>query len=333
MRFQPTLPVRGATPGGRCWSDVSPFQPTLPVRGATAWAPTTTQRSLISTHAPRAGSDRPPAGWSPSGSYFNPRSPCGERQAAHAAGKWPDGFQPTLPVRGATSRPYNSTRRYLYFNPRSPCGERLCRPRKAPSCVDFNPRSPCGERPPPPSPFPASASISTHAPRAGSDQTPGRGPELGRISTHAPRAGSDSSPPFALVGQRNFNPRSPCGERRGLPCDPGQHDPISTHAPRAGSDVTRLSSSAISPNFNPRSPCGERLETLTPLMLDAIFQPTLPVRGATRGDGDGEDGGAISTHAPRAGSDTCLCLCQTKKLDFNPRSPCGERLMGASKQP
>ncbi len=147
MRFQPTLPVRGATPGGRCWSDVSPFQPTLPVRGATAWAPTTTRRSLISTHAPRAGSDRPPAGWSPSGSYFNPRSPCGERQAAHAAGKWPDGFQPTLPVRGATSRPYNSTRRYLYFNPRSPCGERLCRPRKAPSCVDFNPRSPCGERP------------------------------------------------------------------------------------------------------------------------------------------------------------------------------------------
>ena len=81
----------------------------------------------ISTHAPRAGSDptSPGPGWT---SHFNPRSPCGERLvhaaaaaslvliSTHAprAGSDPNAremievirFQPTLPVRGATTRPW-----------------------------------------------------------------------------------------------------------------------------------------------------------------------------------------------------------------------------------
>ena len=57
-------------------------------------------------------------------------------------------------------------------------------------------------------------------------------------------------------------------------------------------------------NFNPRSPCGERLEEPAPEPEVEEFQPTLPVRGATEhGAYDGRHD-HISTHAPRAGSDS-----------------------------
>ena len=101
--------------------------------------------------------------------------------------------------------------------------------------------------------------ISIHAPRAGSDAfgcsaliiiyrfqstLPVRGATMDReldtikasISIHAPRAGSDCESDFSLWRPRNFNPRSPCGER-----------PIVS-----GIYVTSLN------HFNPRSPCGER---------------------------------------------------------------------------
>ena len=35
---------------------------------------------------------------------------------------------------------------------------------------------------------------------------------------------------------------------------------------------------------------------------------------------------AISIHAPRVGSDKAFQCVQVRRLDFNPRSPCGERL-------
>ncbi len=56
------------------------------------------------------------------------------------------------------------------------------------------------------------------------------------ISIHAPRAGSDMSKSDEVRISPNFNPRSPCGERRAL-----------------------RSFAWSASNFNPRSPCGERL--------------------------------------------------------------------------
>ena len=55
------------------------------------------------------------------------------------------------------------------------------------------------------------------------------------------------------------------------------------------------------------------------------FQPTLPARGATAHQPDAKPLTAISTHAPRTGSDgfTTLMLCGC--VNFNPRSPHGER--------
>ena len=58
MPFQSTLPVRGAT--SRIVSRIrvhASFQSTLPVRGATFPAHQVGRRSMISIHAPRAGSD------------------------------------------------------------------------------------------------------------------------------------------------------------------------------------------------------------------------------------------------------------------------------------
>ena len=56
------------------------------------------------------------------------------------------------------------------------------------------------------------------------------------------------------------------------------------------------------------------------------FQSTLPMRGATFWEGtDGWEGG-ISIHTPHAGSDDSMLRIPSFPFDFNPHSPCGERL-------
>ena len=78
--FQSTLPVWGATSTllGRAKRRL--FQSTLPVWGATRFDVASGVFIQISIHAPRVGSDRHTALWQLSQHYFNPRSPCGERQ-------------------------------------------------------------------------------------------------------------------------------------------------------------------------------------------------------------------------------------------------------------
>ena len=61
------------------------FQPTLPARGATWSKSSARMAQSISTHAPRTGSDKSiflakKLYWL----YFNPRSPHGERHSVHA---------------------------------------------------------------------------------------------------------------------------------------------------------------------------------------------------------------------------------------------------------
>ena len=125
------------------------------------------------------------------------------------------------------------------------------------------------------------------------------------------------------------------------------HDMISIHAPRAGSDLPLLLVFARVFDFNPRSPCGERLALHLGLPFQVVFQSTLPVRGATYGDVFFGGFSIISIHAPRAGSDLRICFSSQifeisihapragsdvllrlhvlQTLNFNPRSPCGER--------
>ena len=57
----------------------------------------------------------------------------------------------------------------------------------------------------------------------------------------------------------------------------------------------------------------------------ARFQSTLPARGATSPDADGFHVRAISIHAPRTGSDMKYQRDVNIVINFNPRSPHGER--------
>ena len=86
-------------------------------------------------------------------------------------------------------------------------------------------------------------------------------------------------------------------------------------------------------DFNPCSPCGERRSRTFESVLDPVFQSMLPVRGATTSISELPLILGISIHAPRAGSDLrpppC---CAGRDPNFNPCSPCGERLVQVSYQ-
>ena len=152
--------------------------------------------------------------------------------------------------------------------------------------------------------------------------------------------------------QGDFNPRSPCGERRLIRLYCGSRANISIHAPRAGSDSAYLRRDLMFVRISihaPRAGSDFSGSTFTRSSSISIHAPRagsdekrVLLRGAP---------GDISIHAPRAGSDgitaVCkyyLCIFQSTlpvrgatisgrrmlPLDFyfNPRSPCGERRFG-----
>ena len=102
---------------------------------------------------------------------------------------------------------------------------------------------------------------------------------------------------------------------------------ISTHAPLAGRDWPRSSRASRPKYFNPRAPCGaRRSRTRFSRSSSREFQPTRPLRGATRHGAGVPRAGGISTHAPLAGRDQALRPRKTHTDYFNPRAPCGARL-------
>ena len=161
--------MRGATQKWVVTGEANLFQPTRPLRGATRELLIAYLNTGISTHAPLAGRDDGSSRCRRSQTYFiNPRAPCGARQRALAPLLRPDGFQPTRPLRGATSvrahaidsRKFQPTRPLRgatadgqplvlhreHFNPRAPCGARLPVWSVLTFVLDFNPRAPCGAR-------------------------------------------------------------------------------------------------------------------------------------------------------------------------------------------
>ena len=148
---------------------------------------------------------------------------------------------------------------------------------------------------------------------------------------------------------RDFNPRPPCGGRRGNKQQLRHCRCISIHAPRAGGDVgrARMGVAAAISIHAPRAG-GDKNVFPGPVWCKWVFQSTPPVRGATSGgkatlkfDGDFNPrppcGGRpaetqrwhtvqiISIHAPRAGGDRLHPRRIPAGMDFNPRPPCGGR--------
>ena len=149
----------------------------------------------ISIHAPRVGSDLFSRLDNTGASYFNPRSPCGERLIKLRQQIQISLFQSTLPVWGATgcfgqllvesnisihaprvgsdSPPEISEKVRFYFNPRSPCGERLAVTPILQSRLRFQSTLPVWGATAPMLLLLITQKISIHAPRVGSDLNAG----------------------------------------------------------------------------------------------------------------------------------------------------------------
>ena len=148
--------------------------------------------------------------------------------------------------------------------------------------TNFNPRSPWGERLNSMVPEGLRFLFQSTLPVGGATWYNQKGRSQNNISIHAPRGGSDKISLRHTKSIKDFNPRSPWGER-----PPGYGLvfvglKISIHAPRGGSDDLNSS------------------KELNPI----LFQSTLPVGGSD---------------FPGRGRETI-------RINFNPRSPWGERL-------
>ena len=146
----------------------------------------------ISIHAPRTGSDR---------AFLRKSAEIGISIHAPRTGSdvcWITfstrncQFQSTLPARGATATMHKSSRGAQNFNPRSLHGERL-------------PARGLGYHP---------AKFQSTLPARGATYRLLMFFSFCRISIHAPRTGSDQTVWKHSDIRRNFNPRSPHGERR-----------------------------------------------------------------------------------------------------------------------
>ena len=211
--FNPRHPCGWRPPSRQMWDFLQKFQSTPPMRVATLLA---TQNFKQRIHF----NPRHPCGWrlrqptsATSRCDFNPRHPCGWRlQTDPGAGEGRN------------------------FNPRHPCGWRLRYVESSLMQQHFNPRHPCGWRRGDFRGEGKTAVFQSTPPMrvaTGAGQ-PDSEPLL--ISIHATHAGGDR--PLASVQSdfRNFNPRHPCGWRRGM-----------------------VTSCKLHMDFNPRHPCGWRL--------------------------------------------------------------------------
>ena len=168
----------------------------------------------------------------------------------------------------------------------------------------FNPRSPCGERPFAPMFRAAMYYFNPRSPCGERRPKTELSPIWTLFQSTLPVRGATGSRAWHWPPDNDFNPRSPCGERQMALSYKGMSQAISIHAPRAGSDTYYF--------FVPN-----RLVWISihaPRAGSDLHLRPLPVHRT------------ISIHAPRAGSDPDPPSHLTGSDDFNPRSPCGERL-------
>ena len=190
--------------------------------------------------------------------------------------------------------------------------------------------------------------ISIHTPLAGSDHVHSEIHTARDISIHTPLAGSDPAIRCVPPVRCDFNPHSPCGERRlHIPLARAKAE-ISIHTPLAGSD-RRLRAHHPHPLISIHTPlAGSDLILTRPppdwglisihtplagsdrkrnllLVMSQRFQSTLPLRGATKPRVSVHTWIRISIHTPLAGSDNYAWSRRRRRTNFNPHSPCGER--------
>ena len=214
------------------------------------------------------------------GQDFYPRSPCGER---HYGWSWYDDFTEflsTLSLRRAT-RLEGYRRHYLAISIHALLAEsdRSAGPSQE-EYTDFYPRSPCGERP---------------------NEALQKVQDIEFLSTlslrRATRFITSRQLPTPFLSTLSLRRATARRESRQQPAG------ISIHALLAESDQTSFGSYVRSIHFYPRSPCGERHRP----------NRSNPTRKK------------ISIHALLAESDLGAGSVRGISCNFYPRSPCGER--------
>ena len=250
------------------------FQSTLPARGATDNIDDPDAPTNISIHAPRTGSD--PAAHQP---------PEEAEISIHA------------PRTGSDASPeYRLVRETRYFNPRSPHGERRAGKNRHETGRLISIHAGVWYIP-----------TSIHAPRTGSDQMDSAERADYRISIHAPRTGSDLSRNAFWICAKNFNPRSPHGERQ------------------TGSE-NHLRDTTFQSTLPARGATGANVGNMR---TSKKFQSTLPARGATASCS--AESCLPRYFNPRSphGERPQNQAAGLRLGNFNPRSPHGERLTGS----
>ena len=129
---------------------------------------------------------------------------------------------------------------------------------------------------------------------------------------------------------------------------------VSIHAPHAGRDSMVTSCAPCPGGFNPRAPCGARPRPMI-AYHKLWFQSTRPMRGATISIIHPELTLNVSIHAPHAGRDLVKPHAHAfvrvsihaphagrdkskahqyhiNEHGFNPRAPCGARLLAAHRR-
>ena len=330
LPFQSTLPARGATrengrgSGGkvisihapRTGSDdttapalpmLLPFQSTLPARGATAGGGVFRRARVISIHAPRTGSDRAAGEAFFRHLQISIHAPRTGSDAAGITPRRPRLISIHAPRTGSDAFAASFSCFSFYFNPRSPHGERRAARLAVLDAFAFQSTlpargatrcAPCGS---------GCFRISIHAPRTGSDG----GCALYynqdiAISIHAPRTGSDVECIY-----RHWMAR------------------ISIHAPRTGSDELRRVKGGSRNPFQSTLPARGATISLCLGVVMSRISIHAPRTGSDAKMSSVERTISISIHAPRTGSDGTTRRSKSQSTHFNPRSPHGERQVGA----
>ena len=195
----------------------------------------------ISIHGPRVGADRHGCGQCADGAI----SIHGPRVGADIISQIPSVpdslFQSTAPVWGPTAIPISCRLRPTHFNPRPPCGGRLVAVAFSVPVFRFQSTAPVWG----PTWITLAEwrydGISIHGPRVGADNDLAQAHPGQNISIHGPRVGADQAKADADRGDRNFNPRPPCGGRHSLEDKHITLTKISIHGPRVGADSDQSS--------------------------------------------------------------------------------------------
>ena len=221
-------------------------------------------------------------------------------------------FLSTLSLRRATAQAWPVLPAGCHFYPRSPCGERPLCPKTQPSKPTFLSTLSLRRATTKHTNLTNKISISIHALLAESDIVQWEGMKSLSISIHALLAESDRIPRQPPCQNRDFYPRSPCGERHRYNILLDQQVRISIHALLAESDPNAKQGSQSGHCISIHALLAESDPRLMFFWLcGRLFLSTLSLRRATSNES--------SEH--------------TNNGNFYPRSPCGERPWSVNNPP